>query len=284
MAIVDRQRLLRRLAASRRLALDVQCLDRCDSTNDLARQRLSAGESMDGVLLLAHEQSGGRGRSARDWWSGPAGSNFALTLGLREPQLPPEVFGLLGAVALAESCTHVLDGGSAFATIAKSAKARVALKWPNDLLIDGAKISGFLCELPADAEETMLLGLGVNFHTSPPADVAKYPTTSLAAAAGGGGSTEVSLDGTDFLSSWLWKLEHGLRRYLLAGPEDFEREFLHLLRSWAPNGVRETRGGVEGPLLDFSVTRGLSWGDQEDPTTKPMGWISSLEALPPHAR
>ena len=221
---------------------------------------------MDGVLLLAHEQSGGRGRSARDWWSGPAGNNFALTLGLREDDLPAEVFGLLAAVALAESCAQVLGDSS-----------RVALKWPNDLLIDGAKVSGFLCELPADGQATMLLGLGVNFFSAPPADIADYPTTSLAAAA------DAQLDGTDFLSSWLWNLEHGLRRYLLAGAADFENSFFELLRNWAPNGVRESRGGVEGQLLEFSVARGLSWGDWNDPTIKPMGWISSLEALPPHA-
>ncbi len=279
MAIIDRQRLLRRLPASRRLALDVECLDSCTSSNDLARQRLSDGASMDGVLLLAHEQSGGRGRSARDWWSGPAGSNFAFTLGLREPDLPPEVFGLLGAVALADSCEHVLE----LCVAGRDSSSRVALKWPNDLLIDGSKVSGFLCELPADGEGTMLLGLGVNFHIAPPANLADYPMTSLAAAAGGGGSAEVSLNGTDFLSSWLWNLEHGLRRYLLAGPEDFEKSFLRLLKNWAPHGVRETRGGVEGPLQDFSVARGLSWGDWNAPTIKPMGWISSLEALPQSA-
>ncbi len=84
----------------------------------------------------------------------------------------------------------------------------------------------------------------------------------------------------EFMSSWLWNLEQGLRRYLLAGPETFEASFLQLLRNWAPFGVRETRGGVEGPLQDFSVARGLSWGDWNAPTIKPMGWISSLEALP----
>ena len=244
---------------------------------------------MDGCLVLAEEQTGGRGRSARDWWSGPANTNLALTLGLREPGLPPEVFGLLGACALADCCAFVLAqqrrasstavGSTAAANSpATAANARVGLKWPNDLLIDGAKVSGFLCELPADGNDTMLLGLGVNLNAAPPASAAPYPTTSLAEAAGAD-----HVDGTDFLTHWLWQLERQLRRYLLAGPSDFEHHFLSLLRSWAPDGVRETRGGVSGPLLDFSVARGLSWGNWNDPMVKPMGWISRLETLPPAA-
>jgi BirA family biotin operon repressor/biotin-[acetyl-CoA-carboxylase] ligase len=260
LTILDRDRLLRRLPATRRLAREVLLLESCRSTNDAARARLSAGASMDGVLLVAREQSDGRGREARDWWSGPADTNLALTLGLRAPDLPPEVLGLLGAVALADCCSAVVGGG-----------AGVSLKWPNDLLIDGAKVSGFLCELPADGDGTMLLGLGVNLNAAPPQDVAPYPTCRLAG--------DSPVDGTDFLGAWLWRLERGLRRYLLAGPAAFESAFLGLLRRWAPNGVRESRGGVSGPLLDFSVARGLSWGDPAAPTVKPMGWISSLEAL-----
>jgi len=222
---------------------------------------------MDGCLLIAHEQSGGRGRSARDWWSGPAGANLALTLGLKDADLPAEVFGLLGATALADCCAAVLGNSNL-----------VGLKWPNDLLIDGAKVSGFLCELPADGDATMLLGLGVNLNAAPPTEIAPYATTSLAAAAG-----VESLDGTDFLTAWLWALERELRRYRLAGPAAFEQRFLQLLRCWAPHGVRETRGGVSGPLMEFSVARGLGWGDWKAPTVKPMGWISNLEALPPPA-
>lgn len=265
MAIFDRQRLLRRLPATRSLAHQFLLLDRCRSSNDYARQRLAEGQPMDGWLLVAHEQSGGRGRSARDWWSGPAGTNVALTLGLQQPQLPPEVFGLLGACALADCCVDLIGK-----------RSRVALKWPNDLLLDGAKAAGFLCELPADGNGTMLLGLGLNLNASPPPELTTYPTTSLAAAAG-----QTPLDGTDFLAAWLWNLERGLRRYLIAGPAAFEQRFLELLSFWAPAGVLETRSGVSGPLLGFSVARGLSWGDQNFPTTQPMGWISSLKALEP---
>jgi biotin-(acetyl-CoA carboxylase) ligase len=271
------------------LAQEVLLLDSCVSTNDVARERLARGQKMDGCLILTQEQTGGRGRSARDWWSGPANLNLAFTLGLRQPDLPAEVFGLLGACALADSCVSVLQqqrhfasshatatatGARTTANSAGPADTRVALKWPNDLLIDGAKVSGFLCELPADSEQTMLLGLGVNLNAAPPPDITPYPTNSLAQAA----STPF-IDGTDFLSAWLWRLERQLRRYLLAGPTTFEQRFLSLLRTWAPHGVMEKRGGVSGPLLDFSVARGLSWGDWQQPTVKPMGWISSLEAL-----
>lgn len=292
MSLFDRQQLLHRLPASRSLAQEVVLLESCISSNDVARQRLADGQDMNGCLLVAQEQTGGRGRAARDWWSGPADTNLALTLGLRQPDLPAEVFGLLGACALADSCVSVLDQQHRFDSPAAGAHAdnstgrathapgaaRVALKWPNDLLIDGAKVSGFLCELPANGNQTMLLGLGVNLNAAPPEDLAPYPTISLSQAAG-----LERINGTDFLTMWLWQLERQLRRYLLAGPADFEQRFLSLLRSWAPHGVVEKRGGVSGPLLDFSVTRGLSWGDWKEPTVKPMGWINSLEVLPSSA-
>jgi BirA family transcriptional regulator, biotin operon repressor / biotin---[acetyl-CoA-carboxylase] ligase len=221
LAIFARQPLLRRLPATRSLARQVLLLDCCRSSNDSARQRLAEGQSMDGWLLVAHEQTGGRGRSARDWWSGPAGTNVALTLGLQQPQLPPEVFGLLGACALADCCVTVVGESS-----------RVALKWPNDLLLDGAKAGGFLCELPADGNGTMLLGLGLNLNASPARELTPYPTISLAAAAG-----QTQLDGTDLLAAWLWNLERALRRYLRAGPAAFEQRFLELLRYWAAAGL-----------------------------------------------
>lgn len=262
MAGQDLDRLHRLLPQRRRLGEGIELLERCVSTNDEAKRRLGDGEALDGRLLVARVQEGGRGRRARDWWSGPKDANLALTLGLRQPGLPPEVFGLLGACALVETMERWLPR-----------KCCVSLKWPNDVLVEGAKIAGFLGELPASGE-TMLLGLGVNLQAAPEAGIAPYPTTCLADAAG------EAIDPTLFLGLWLVQFEKGLVHFLQRGPRRFEQRFLQLLQRWAPHGVRESRGGHAGRLRDFRLEKGLTWGTDEELQTRPMAWIHRLEALP----
>lgn len=261
----DRERLQRRLFAGCRLMRDLRVLEACRSSNEEARKLLDAGQELDGCLFVALDQSGGRGRQARDWWSGPAGANVAITLCRKSAGMAPELFGLLGAVALMEVLQRLLG-----------APERVALKWPNDVQLDGAKIAGFLCEQPAVGQGTLLLGLGCNLGASPPAEQTPYPTLSL---------KEVLGDATpaleDFLAMWLWQFELGLRCFLDAGPQEFERAFLGGLKRWAPHGVRDPRDGKAGPLLEFSVSRGLRWGLDADAQFRPPGWIPSLEALKP---
>lgn len=261
----DRERLQRRLFAGCRLMHDLRVLERCRSSNEEARKLLESGQDLDGYLFVALDQSGGRGRQARDWWSGPAGENVAITLCRRAEGLQPELFGLLGAVALMEVLQRLLGDPQ-----------RVALKWPNDVHLDGAKIAGFLCEQPAVGHGTLLLGLGCNLGASPPADSTPYPATCLHGVLG---PRTPCLE--DFLALWLWQFELGMRRFLDAGPQTFEDAFLKGLKRWAPHGVRDPRDGKAGPLLEFSVSRGLRWGLEADAVFRPPGWIPSLEALKP---
>jgi BirA family biotin operon repressor/biotin-[acetyl-CoA-carboxylase] ligase len=123
----------------------------------LARQ--GAGE---GLWLRAVKQSAGRGRQGRAWAS-PPGNLYASTLvRLFASDPPAPMLALVAAVALQE----------AIATFGADA----LLKWPNDLLIDGAKVSGILLERHGDA---VVIGFGVNLAHHP-ADLDR-PTTSLAA-------------------------------------------------------------------------------------------------------
>ena len=62
---------------------------------------------------------------------------------------------------------------------------------------------------------------------------------------------------------------------------------LGLLRAWAPHGVRPKKSaaaadvsGAEGPLLEFAVSEGLTWGPENDPETRPLGLVPELEAIP----
>jgi BirA family biotin operon repressor/biotin-[acetyl-CoA-carboxylase] ligase len=122
------------------------------STNDdvalLARQGAE-----EGLWLRAERQSGGRGRQGREWHS-PPGNLYASTLVRLRPGDPPApTLALLAAVALHEvACTFVAGG------------AQVEIKWPNDLLVAGAKLSGILLERQGDA---VIVGFGVNLADHP---------------------------------------------------------------------------------------------------------------------
>lgn len=135
------------------------------STNDVARSRGEAGEP-EGLVVTAVEQTAGRGRYGRNWTS-PAG-NLYLSLLLR-PNVPLADTGsvsLILALAMAEAIEDATEG-----------RLQPRVKWPNDLLLDRAKIAGILLE---GDPRFLVAGIGVNLKFSP--EGAPYPVGSLAAA------------------------------------------------------------------------------------------------------
>jgi BirA family biotin operon repressor/biotin-[acetyl-CoA-carboxylase] ligase len=142
--------------------------ERIDSTNAEAK-RLAAAGAQSGTLVWAREQLVGRGRRGRGW-SSPPGNLYASLL-LR-PGCPPAracQLSFVAAVAVAEALTALLPKGAA-----------VALKWPNDVLVGGAKIAGILLETAGVADRSvdwLVIGVGINL-TSHPADT-PYPATDL---------------------------------------------------------------------------------------------------------
>ncbi len=112
---------------------------------------LAATGLEEGVWLRAGRQTGGRGRQGRAW-SSPEGNLYASTLVRIRPTDPPAAtLALVAAVALEE-------------TVSAYAPGMALLKWPNDLLIDGAKLSGILLERAGDA---VVIGIGVNLAHHP---------------------------------------------------------------------------------------------------------------------
>lgn len=125
---------------------DVRWYEEVDSTNRVAGDLARAG-APDGIVVLADHQTAGRGRRGRTWESRPGGALLVSVI-LR----PAPALVTLGAgVAAAEACEAV-------------AGVSVGLKWPNDLLLDGAKLGGILTELVAAAA---VVGLGVNLAWAP---------------------------------------------------------------------------------------------------------------------
>lgn len=129
------------------------CLDQVDSTNTYAKQLAMAGAA-DGTVVVADCQTAGRGRMERRFES-PAGQGIYLTALLR-PELPPE--RLMPVTALA--------GVAVCEAVEEVCGVRPMLKWPNDPVLNGKKLSGILTELSLEAEtgrmQYLVVGIGLN--------------------------------------------------------------------------------------------------------------------------
>jgi BirA family biotin operon repressor/biotin-[acetyl-CoA-carboxylase] ligase len=136
----------------------LECHEVLDSTSTLLKQRAEAGAA-EGLAIQALRQNAGRGRQGRGWES-PAG-NLYISVLLR-PAVPlreaPQ-WSFVAAVALAETLKPLLPKA-----------ARPMLKWPNDLLLDGAKAAGILVETGVAANHELdwiCIGIGVNIASKP---------------------------------------------------------------------------------------------------------------------
>jgi BirA family biotin operon repressor/biotin-[acetyl-CoA-carboxylase] ligase len=141
------------------------------STSDLCITRAKEGEP-EGLAITAARQTAGRGSRGRNWLSSPG--NLALSVLLR-PQVKPSessIFPLLAGIAVAEAVRNVCPPG-----------LQPMLKWPNDVLISGAKIAGLLIDAaPRDGRiDWLVIGIGINLGFAP--ELPGRLTTSLAAHA-----------------------------------------------------------------------------------------------------
>ena len=139
------------------------------STNAEALARARVGER--GPLWIsARSQSAGRGRRGSTWVSAPG--NLYATLLLSEPSTP-ELAPQLSFVA-------ALTLHDAIGECAPQTGPLLKMKWPNDLLLNGAKLAGILIEGESDPKFSVAIGIGVNCAAHP-SDTA-FPATDLAAA------------------------------------------------------------------------------------------------------
>jgi BirA family biotin operon repressor/biotin-[acetyl-CoA-carboxylase] ligase len=120
------------------------------STNADLVSRAMAGEEIDGAVLLAEHQTGGRGRNGRQWAALP-GAQILLSVGVATHAVPTDMWGwlpLAAGVAVADAVSAVSD-------------IDARLKWPNDVLAGDGKLAGVLAEaVPMRA--CIVLGIGVN--------------------------------------------------------------------------------------------------------------------------
>jgi BirA family transcriptional regulator, biotin operon repressor / biotin---[acetyl-CoA-carboxylase] ligase len=145
---------------------DAELLDVCPSTSSLLLERAAAG-APSGSVLWALEQTAGRGRRGRVWVARPQAS---LTFSLLW-RFAPDV--RLSGLSLAV--------GLAVARALEALGARgIALKWPNDIWLDGRKLGGILIELQQSAGRTAaVIGIGLNLQPPQAGDVLDQPVAGL---------------------------------------------------------------------------------------------------------
>jgi BirA family transcriptional regulator, biotin operon repressor / biotin---[acetyl-CoA-carboxylase] ligase len=160
----------------------VLAFDEIGSTSDEAQRQAVLGAPA-GTLIWAKRQVGGRGRRGRPWVS-PEG-NCDSSLILRPKVTPAEAaqISFVTAIAVAEAVAVQLPVGR-----------RVSCKWPNDVLIDGAKCCGILLESRSGTAglDWLIVGVGINIESFPAG--MEYPATCLKAA-GAAVTVETMLEG-----------------------------------------------------------------------------------------
>ena len=214
---------------------------------------LAGSGAGEGLWLRAERQTGGRGRQGRAW-SSPEGNLYASTLVRLRPDDPQAAtLALVAAVALEEVVRAYLpslfprEGGGPEPQTMRSATldprlrggtvgvGRLAIKWPNDLLLDGAKLSGILLERANDA---VVIGMGVNLAHHP-TDLER-PATSLAAHG-------AAPDPADFLETLATAFERWLGIWRVEGLAPIRTRWLE--RAHAP-GTALTARLPEGSAID----------------------------------
>jgi|HubBroStandDraft_4_1064222.scaffolds.fasta_scaffold339058_1 BirA family biotin operon repressor/biotin-[acetyl-CoA-carboxylase] ligase len=175
------------------MTFHVQHHERLDSTNDAVRQLAAAG-APHGTVVHADEQSAGRGRFGRTWYSPPGNLYLSVLLRLDRPVSATAELGFVTALTVADAVDALLP---------KQIKS--TLKWPNDVLVDDGKIAGILIE---QADAAQIIGVGLNVLEAP--RNAPYKTATLVGSGGIAtvdGARDLLLESlAKHLDAWL---EHG---------------------------------------------------------------------------
>jgi BirA family biotin operon repressor/biotin-[acetyl-CoA-carboxylase] ligase len=210
---------------------------KADSTNRIAMDLGHAGEP-EGAVVLAEEQSAGRGRAGRTWQS-ERGAGIYVTLLLR-PRLAPVQAPLLTMMA----------GLSAHAAIRAQTNLNADLKWPNDILLDGKKVGGILTEMHAEPSlvRFVIVGIGINVNQEKFAGDVSATATSLRLQSGKQQSR------LELLARLLLEFETDYNRFLREGAASVTSRF-EAISSYARGKRVSVASGAENYA---GVTAGLS--------------------------
>lgn len=238
---------------TKRIGCLISSVRETESTNLLAF-RLADNSAKEGTVVIAEAQTAGKGRLGRHWES-PPGVNLYCSVILRPPMSPVRAPQLtfLSAVAVARAIEGVAD-------------LQPAIKWPNDILLNGRKVAGLLNEMSAETDtiHCVVLGIGVNINMTReqfPEDL-RQPATSLFLEKG------VPVNRVEFTRSLLTSLDQLYDDYLCHGFPAIREEWLsrsNVLgrRVRVSFGSRETEGIVTGVDNDGALLLDSGGGTSE---------------------
>ena len=130
---------------------EIVFLESVDSTNNYAK-KMGEGEFQEGTLIIAEEQTAGRGRLGREWMS-PKGKGIWMTIMLM-PDIKPEQAAQITLIAAFAVVLGIKNVCNIYAMI----------KWPNDVVVNGKKLCGILTEMGAEIDRInyLIVGIGIN--------------------------------------------------------------------------------------------------------------------------
>lgn len=148
--------------------LELYYFDTLDSTNTKAKQLAEEG-APHGTLVIANQQSGGKGRRGRTWES-PANTGIWMTLILKPDMNPTHasMLTLVMALAVTKACNEITN-------------AACSIKWPNDIVLNRKKICGILTEMSAEMDyiNHIVIGVGINANMDEFPDELEEKATSI---------------------------------------------------------------------------------------------------------
>ena len=226
--LLDAGRVLAALPASLRQRVGKVAVSwEIDSTNTAMLRAAGAGEG-DLSVLMAERQTAGRGRRGRTWQSPLGNVYFSLLKRFDGGMAGLSGLSLAAGVALAQALADVGAG-------------EVGLKWPNDVLVDGAKLAGILVELGGEflGPCHAVIGIGVNL-VRPPGEL-DQPVADLAT------NRAILPSRNEFAARLIQRLIETLERFSAAGFASVRDEYaaLDLLRD-RPLRIADARGTHEG--------------------------------------
>ncbi|AWW74853.1 biotin--[acetyl-CoA-carboxylase] ligase [Erythrobacter sp. KY5] len=132
----------------------IRFIEETGSTNaDLAASLRSGDPPARDDWLVARRQTAGKGRQGREWFDGTGNFMGSTVVAIRDGDPPPASLSFVAALAVADAIHETSDG-----------PIRAELKWPNDVLIARAKVSGILLEM---VDRSVVVGIGVNLAMAP---------------------------------------------------------------------------------------------------------------------